>query len=50
MRLLLAGDIRAVHIRRYAEYFREMGHQVMVVSAETAPDYHADYWRNDIIR
>lgn len=43
MRLLLVGDIRAVHLRRYAEYFRGKGHQVAVASAEYDPDFKADY-------
>ncbi|HEQ99118.1 MAG TPA: glycosyltransferase [candidate division Zixibacteria bacterium] len=43
MRLMLAGDIRPVHLRRYAEYFRKQGHDVAVVSAEKASDYAPDY-------
>lgn len=43
MRLMLAGDIRPVHLRRYAEYFRKRGHDVAVASAERAPDYIPDY-------
>jgi glycosyltransferase involved in cell wall biosynthesis len=43
MRLLLAGDIRPVHLRRYAEYFKERGHEVAVASAENSPDYLPDY-------
>jgi glycosyltransferase involved in cell wall biosynthesis len=40
---MLAGDIRPVHLRRYAEYFRKRGHDVAVVSAEKAADYIPDY-------
>ncbi|MBD3216873.1 MAG: glycosyltransferase [candidate division Zixibacteria bacterium] len=43
MRLLLAGDIRPVHLRRYAEYFKERGHDVAVASAENSSDYTPDY-------
>ncbi len=43
MRLLLAGDIRPVHLRRYAEYFNERGHDVAVASAESSTDFAPDY-------
>jgi glycosyltransferase involved in cell wall biosynthesis len=43
MRLLLAGDIRAVHLKRYADYFKGRGHNVAVASVETDPDYEIDY-------
>lgn len=43
MRLLLAGDIRAVHLKRYAEYFKSRGHTVAIASAESDPDYKIDY-------
>jgi len=43
MRLLLAGDIRAVHLRRYAEYFRGKDHDVAVASAESDPHIKPDY-------
>jgi L-malate glycosyltransferase len=44
MRLLLAGDIRDLHLRRYADYFQGRGHKVALISAEKhslyKPDYH----------
>jgi glycosyltransferase involved in cell wall biosynthesis len=43
MRLLLAGDIRPVHLKRYADYFKSRGHIVAVASAESDPDYKIDY-------
>jgi glycosyltransferase involved in cell wall biosynthesis len=50
MRLLLAGDIRAVHLWRYAQYFRGKGHQVTVASTESdrhlKPDYKIEAIQN----
>jgi len=43
MRLLLAGDIRDPHIRRYTNYFRSRGHEVVLVSAENDPHHKPDY-------
>lgn len=43
MRLLLAGDIRAVHLKRYSDYFKGRGHNVALASAERDPDYEIDY-------
>ena len=43
MRFLIAGDIRAIHLVRYAEYFRNKGHQVATLSLEKSKDYQADF-------
>jgi len=43
MRLLLAGDIRAVHLQRFKQYFVNKGHDVVVASAESDPHFNADY-------
>ena len=43
MRLLLAGDIRAVHLKRYIDYFHESGHTAASLSLENDPDYPVDY-------
>lgn len=43
MRLLIAGDIRAVHLLRYAEYFESKGHKVATLSLEKSGDFTADY-------
>jgi glycosyltransferase involved in cell wall biosynthesis len=34
MRILLLGDIRPAHLKRWRDYFRSEGHDVMVVSLE----------------
>jgi len=43
MRLLLAGDIRALHLKRYIEYFRLHGHTTASVSVEIDPEYPVNY-------
>ena len=46
MRLLLAGDIRAVHLKRYIEYFKGRGHTTASLSLEHDPHYPVDYQLN----
>lgn len=43
MRILLLGDIRPTHLKRWRSYFRDAGHEVMTVSLEedvSDKDYH----------
>lgn len=43
MRLLFAGDIRALHLKRYIQYFRSHNHQVASASVECDPKFKLDY-------
>lgn len=44
MRILLLGDIRPTHLKRWRDYFRDRGHEVMTVSLEDDPS-DGDYER-----
>lgn len=37
MRILLLGDIRPTHLKRWREYFKNVGHEVLTVSLEDDP-------------